>query len=107
MTAISFACSIVSVLIIATPCWSLATGTEQALMLHESRGWPTARNPRSSAFGCGQLLVGHRRRFAHACHTVASTVDPSASMCLLRSYVHMRYGTAERALAFRRKHGWY
>lgn len=89
------------------PCWPLATAAERALMKHESSGWPTARNPRSTAFGCGQLLIVNRRRFARACDTVASTVDPSSSMCLMRAYVRSRYGSTGRALAFRRARGWY
>ena len=89
------------------PCMGIATPTEQALMAHESHGWPTADNPTSTAYGCGQLLAGHRARFAKRCATTPNTTNPTASLCLMRAYITDRYGTADKALRFRRARGWY
>lgn len=88
------------------PCMAVATPTERALLWPESRGWPTARNPASSAFGCGQMLRGIRRdHYPAGCPL--DTVDVACQMAGFRSYVRSRYGTAERALRARRSKGWY
>lgn len=89
------------------PCANGATAAEKALMRHESMGWPTASNPTSSARGCSQALRSTRLRFAKVCHVSPDTLDVAGQMCILRSYVKVRYGTAERALQYRRKHGYY
>jgi hypothetical protein len=88
------------------PCMAVATATERALMRHESNGWPTADNPDSSAFGCGQLLRSTRRaHYPHGCPI--ATTDVACQMAGFRSYYRSRYGSAERALAVRRARGWY
>jgi len=90
------------------PCMAVATPTERALMRHESNGWPTARNPRSSAYGCPQALLVIRRRYAPRCGaTNPWTTDVGVQMCILRGYVRDRHGSTARALSFRRTHGWY
>ena len=89
------------------PCWDIATPAERALMKNESRGWPSADNPNSSAFGCGQLLSGNRRLYAEQCNTSPVTLDANDSMCLMRAYIADRYGSAGRALSFRQRNGWY
>jgi septal ring factor EnvC (AmiA/AmiB activator) len=83
------------------------SGTSQAeynIIMRESRGDPTARNPRSTAFGLGQLLLDLRQRFLGA---NADTVDCGLQLKAFRMYVAERYGTAENAWAFWQAHGWY
>ncbi len=88
------------------PCIAVATPTEAALLRLESRGWPTADNPASSAYGCGQLLRALRRaHYPAGCPL--DTVDVACQMAGFRSYVRARYGSAARALAARRTKGWY
>ena len=80
---------------------------ESAIVGHESRGSTSAKNPRSSAFGVGQLLSGNRVKYAARCSTNAWTLEYTAQLCMMRAYIDDRYGSAARALAFRRSHGWY
>jgi len=90
------------------PCMAVATVTEQALMRHESNGWPTARNPRSTAYGCAQALLVIRRHYSARCGSSNPwTTDVDVQMCILRGYVRDRYGSTDRALSFRRVRGWY
>jgi hypothetical protein len=83
------------------------SGTSQAeynIIMKESGGDPTARNPSSTAFGLGQLLLDLRQRFLGA---NADTVDCGLQLKAFRMYVSERYGTAENAWAFWLGHGWY
>jgi len=89
------------------PCWDVATATEREIMRNESRGWTTADNPRSTAYGCSQGLLSTRRRYADDCGVSASTLSVEGQMCIFRSYIADRYGSASKALAYRRAHGWY
>lgn len=89
------------------PCMDIATPVEKQIIWVESKGWPTADNPKSTAFGCGQLLVRQRKAYAPLCDTHHATVDPEDQMCMFRMYVEDRYDTPERAWAFWRKRGWY
>lgn len=89
------------------PCMAIATPVERRLIRRESRGWPTARNPSSSAFGCGQLLRANRIRFAKACGVHPDTLNVHGQMCLFRKYYMGRFGSAERALAHSRRYGWF
>lgn len=75
----------------------------RSIIMAESGGDPTAKNPTSTAFGLGQLTIANRR---------ALMSNPSSTNCgdqisAFRSYVSGRYGSFDRALAFRRRHGWY
>ena len=83
------------------------SGAEAAIIRRESGGRTTAKNPRSSAFGLGQLTVGNRVKYGSRCGSGASTTSRPAQLCMLRSYIRDRYGSAARALAFHRRHGWY
>ena len=88
------------------PCIAVATPTEAALLRLESRGWPTARNPHSSALGCGQLLRASRRaHYPAGCPL--DTADVACQMAGFRHYIRTRYGTTEHALRVRRTKGWY
>ena len=78
--------------------------SERYIIQHESGGSTTAKNPSSTAFGLGQLLIANRRHYLGA---NANTTDPSLQLQAFRGYVHDRYGTADRAAAFWKSHHWY
>jgi hypothetical protein len=83
------------------------SGTSDAeyfIIMKESRGDPTADNPRSTAFGLGQLLLDGRRHYLGANY---DTIDCGLQLGAFRGYVRDRYGTAENARAFWLDHGWY
>jgi septal ring factor EnvC (AmiA/AmiB activator) len=83
------------------------SGTSDAeyfIIMKESGGDPTADNPRSTAFGLGQLLLDGRR---HYLGDNADTIDCGLQLQAFRGYVRDRYGTAENARAFWLSHGWY
>ena len=83
------------------------SGTSDAeywIIMHESGGDPTARNPSSTAFGLGQLLLDLRQRLLGADY---DTIDCGKQLAAFRAYVKERYGTAEAAKAFWQAHGWY
>ena len=77
---------------------------ERYIVQHESGGSTTAKNPHSTAFGLGQLLISNRRHYLGA---NANTTDPSLQLKAFRGYVHDRYGNASRAEAFWKSHHWY
>jgi hypothetical protein len=88
------------------PCAAIVTVAERELMRNESMGWPTARNPASTAYGCGQMLYATRR--AHYPAGCAMwTTDIYCQVAGMRSYVRARYGSTEAALRARRAKGWY
>jgi septal ring factor EnvC (AmiA/AmiB activator) len=83
------------------------SGTSDAeyfIIMKESGGDPTADNPRSTAFGLGQLLLDGR---VHYLGANADTTDCALQLQAFRGYVRDRYGTAENARAFWLAHGWY
>ena len=83
------------------------SGTSDAeyfIIMRESGGDPTADNPRSTAFGLGQLLLDGRRHYLGANY---DTIDCGLQLQAFRGYVGDRYGTAENARAFWVSHGWY
>jgi hypothetical protein len=80
------------------------SASERYIISHESGGETTAKNPNSSAFGLGQLLIANRRHYLGA---NANTTDPGLQLKAFRGYVRDRYGTADRAAAFWRSHHWY
>ena len=83
------------------------SGTSDAefwIIMHESGGDPTARNPNSTAFGLGQLLLDLRQRLLGADY---DTIDCGKQLGAFRAYVRERYGTAEAAKSFWLSHGWY
>lgn len=80
------------------------SSSERYIISHESGGSTTAKNPSSTAFGLGQLLIANRRHYLGA---NANTTDPNLQLKAFRGYVHDRYGTADRAAAFWRSHHWY
>jgi septal ring factor EnvC (AmiA/AmiB activator) len=83
------------------------SGTSDAeyfIIMKESGGDPTADNPRSTAFGLGQLLLDGRRHYLGDNY---DTIDCGLQLQAFRGYVRDRYGTAENAYAFWLSHGWY
>ena len=76
----------------------------QQIIQRESGGNPLAKNPTSSAFGLGQLIVANRKALMGS--NYAST-DCGDQVEAFSKYTLGRYGSYERALSFRRSHGWY
>lgn len=74
------------------------------IIMRESRGIPTAKNPNSTAFGLGQLLISNRQRLIPE---NPNTTDCGLQYRAFRAYVMERYGSFEAALAFHNSHGWY
>ncbi len=83
---------------------SQLSASERFIISHESGGSTTAKNPHSTAFGLGQLLIANRRHYLGA---NANTTDPALQLRAFRGYVRDRYGNADRAAAFWRSHHWY
>jgi hypothetical protein len=81
-----------------------ATPAERWIIQHESGGDRASRNPASTAFGLGQLLLGQRLRYLGADF---DTTDCGQQLAAFRAYVRDRYGTAEAAMAFWLAHRWY
>jgi hypothetical protein len=75
----------------------------RSIIMAESGGESTAKNPTSTAFGLGQLTIANRR----ALMSNPSSTDCGAQLDAFRSYTMGRYGSYDRALAFRKSHGWY
>lgn len=73
----------------------------------ESSWRPNAQNPHSTAFGLGQLIIANRRAYGKKFGYDPATTDPLQQLHMMREYIKDRYGTTEKAAAFKRKHGWY
>lgn len=76
----------------------------QWLIQKESGGRTNADNPKSTAFGVGQLLLANRQKYLGADY---NTTDYAKQLDAMRRYIGDRYGTAEKAQAFHQQHGWY
>lgn len=77
---------------------------EQFIIMKESGGRTTAKNPKSTAFGLGQLLLANRKKYLGADY---NTTDYNKQLQAFRAYVRDRYGTAERAVDFWKRNRWY
>lgn len=67
-------------------------------------GWnPTVHNPHSSAYGIPQALPGSKMASAGS----DWKTNPITQLKWMKSYVNGRYGGIDKALAFRKVHGWY
>ncbi|MGH8869002.1 MAG: hypothetical protein ACRDYU_13535, partial [Actinomycetes bacterium] len=73
----------------------------------ESGGRTTARNPSSTAFGIGQLLLANRRKYAARLGVGPWTTSRSAQLSMMRMYIGERYSTVGNAVAHWRRHHWY
>ena len=76
----------------------------RSIIMAESGGDPTAKNPHSTAFGLGQLIIANRKALMGA--NYAST-DCGAQLAAFEKYTLGRYGSYDKALAFRKRKGWY
>lgn len=75
---------------------------------HESGGRATAKNPKSTAFGKGQLLRANRIAAAKALGIAnPDTTDPDEQDRMADWYVEGRYGSWERAKEFWQEKGYY
>ncbi len=96
-----------------TPTTSTTTASSlspamQWLIQKESGGRTTAKNPRSSAFGLGQLLKGNRQRYAAKLGIQnPDTTDYNEQLRMMQQYITDRYGSPEKAQEFHRRKGWY
>lgn len=76
----------------------------RSIIMAESGGDPTAKNPHSTAFGLGQLIVANRKAIMGS--NYAST-DCGDQLDAFKKYTLGRYGSFDKALAFRNRKGWY
>ena len=90
-------------------CYRFVRSAEQRQLLeHENRpGDPLAKNPRSSAFGCLQLIRSDRRIYATKLGLNPDTTSAAEQMRMATVRIDHRYGTDAKALAFFRAHGWH
>lgn len=80
---------------------------ERWIIMHESGGRTNARNPTSTAFGLGQLLIANRQHYGKILGVSANTTDYGSQLKMFRMYVRDRYGNAENAERFWKAHHWY
>ena len=73
------------------------TDAEDWIIGSESGWQPEAKNPKSSAFGLGQLLKSTREEYLGA---KAGSTNPADQIRAFRAYVRDVYKTAERAKQF-------
>lgn len=73
----------------------------------ESGGRTNAKNPKSTAFGLGQLIEANRRKYAKELGVDPWTTDYNAQSRMMDMYVKERYGSYSQAKAFWEKNGWY
>ena len=83
------------------------TAAEEYIISRESGGNPLARNPTSTAFGIGQLLIANRRKYGAQLGIDPDTTYPSQQLELFRAHIAERYGTAQAAMEFWQSHNWY
>lgn len=75
----------------------------RSIIMAESGGESTAKNPHSTAFGLGQLTIANRR----ALMSNPGSTSCDAQLDAFKKYTMGRYGSYDRALSFRKSHGWY
>ena len=78
------------------------------LISKESGGRTSAKNPKSSAFGVGQLLSANRRQYAAQLGiSNPDTTDYAEQLKMMTKYIKDRYGSPKAARTFHQQHGWY
>lgn len=80
---------------------------QRRLVQRESGGNPHADNPKSSAFGCLQLIRAQRAKYGRRIGVHPDTTDAAAQMRMGSLYIDHRYGSDAAALAFHDRRGWY
>lgn len=83
------------------------SSAEQWIIGKESSGNVHADNPTSTAFGLGQLLLSNRQAYGRRLGFDPNTTDYGQQLAMMRAYIKDRYGTAEAAMNFWQKNGWY
>lgn len=73
----------------------------------ESSGRTTARNPTSTAFGLGQLILANRRTYGSRIGVDPWTTDYGAQLSMMRMYIGERYGNAAAARRFWQANNYY
>ena len=76
----------------------------RSIIMAESGGESTAKNPHSTAFGLGQLIVANRKALMGSNYASTNCGDQIEAFS---KYTLGRYGSYDRALAFRNRKGWY
>lgn len=77
------------------------------IMQKESSGRVSAKNPKSSAFGLGQLIRSNREAYAKKLGVDPDTQNFSHQLAMMKMYVAERYKTPQAARRFWEQHGWY
>ena len=77
------------------------------IIQRESGFKPTADNPKSTAFGLGQLIKQNRNSYAKKLGFHPDTIDPNQQLAMMLMYIKDRYGTAAKARRFKEANGWY
>lgn len=68
----------------------------------------TAKNPKSTAFGLGQLLDYNRASYAKQLGIAdPNTTNYNDQLAMMKKYISDRYGTTSQAKSFWQGHGWY
>lgn len=81
---------------------------EAYILARESSFRTTADNPRSTAFGLGQLLYANRVNYGRRLGIRnPNTTDVNDQLRMFRLYVRSRYGNSRNAYNFWRSRGWY
>jgi hypothetical protein len=67
----------------------------------------TAKNPKSSASGLGQLIKGNREAYGRQLGIDPNTLDFGEQLKMMELYIKNRYGTPKRAREVWEQQGWY
>lgn len=90
------------------PCYRhVRSAAQRELVRRESSGSPHARNRRSTAFGCLQLLRATRNAMGRRLGINPDTTSAAQQMRMGSLYIDLRYGTDHAALAHHDARGWY
>lgn len=88
--------------------WKTDLTKDEEWLIQKESGFRTdAANPKSSAFGLGQLLRDNRERYAERYGFAPDTRDPWEQKVMFRAYIKERYGDAKKAREWWEKHQWY
>lgn len=88
--------------------WRTSLSPAEAWIIQRESGFnPTAKNPKSTAFGIWQGLASTRRAYASRYGFDPDTTNPYEQLQMFRAYIKDRYGTAENAKAFWERNHWY
>lgn len=91
---------------VASP--SVGGGDAKAWLINaESSGRTNAKNPKSSAFGIGQLILSNRKKYGAQLGIDPNTTDADQQHALMDAYVKERYGTYDAAKSFHLANGYY